>query len=249
MRAVWNGSVIAESADMVNQSDHQSCPNLLSGTIRSMSRVVDTRARRRSAMQETLRAAALAMFAERGYEATTVRDIAEAADVSERTFFRYYPSKSDVLLGDLSHVLDALLRALSQRPSSEPGLTAICHALLSLPSPSGPPGLALLLPPTGSPMYRPDEMVGDRLPATAPSARMLKVFAEWEGGLVTTLLAREGGSSGASAQERLRAEVTARAALGAMRTAIQHRHERAADPDPGLFHDLLREAFAALGVA
>ncbi|WNM23571.1 TetR/AcrR family transcriptional regulator [Demequina capsici] len=54
--------------------------------------------------------AALELFAERGYDATTVADIAERAGLTERTFFRHYPAKRDVLFGGDS-ALNADIRA------------------------------------------------------------------------------------------------------------------------------------------
>lgn len=52
--------------------------------------------RTRRAIQEQ----ALRLFGQQGYENTTVKQIADAADVSERTFFRYFPTKEDVVLWD-----------------------------------------------------------------------------------------------------------------------------------------------------
>ena len=54
------------------------------------------KARTRAAIQRH----ALRLFREQGYDATTVNQIAEAAEVSESTFFRYFPSKEDVVLWD-----------------------------------------------------------------------------------------------------------------------------------------------------
>src|SRR6202165_753065 len=64
----------------------------------------------RAAIQEH----ALRLFAERGYEATTVGDIADAAEVSPSTFFRYFPTKEDVVLYDALDPL--LLAALEAQP-------------------------------------------------------------------------------------------------------------------------------------
>jgi AcrR family transcriptional regulator len=66
------------------------------------------KARTRAAIQRH----ALRLFREQGYEATTVSQIAEAAEVSESTFFRYFPTKEDVVLWDAFDplILDALLR-------------------------------------------------------------------------------------------------------------------------------------------
>jgi len=57
---------------------------------------VSARSQDRSAIQ-TL---ALRLFREQGYDATTVQQIIEEADVSESTFFRYFPTKADVVLFD-----------------------------------------------------------------------------------------------------------------------------------------------------
>jgi AcrR family transcriptional regulator len=69
-------------------------------------------------MMRTIQGEALALFAERGYEQTTVEDIADAADISPRTFFRYFPTKEDVVLWD---EYDAVIwELLDARPDDEP---------------------------------------------------------------------------------------------------------------------------------
>jgi AcrR family transcriptional regulator len=60
------------------------------------------KAKTRAAIQEQ----AMRLFRERGYEATTVEQIAEAAEVSPSTFFRYFPTKEAVVMYD---VLDQIL--------------------------------------------------------------------------------------------------------------------------------------------
>lgn len=61
---------------------------------------------------------ALRLFDSRGYAETTIDQIAQAADISPRTFFRYFPTKEDVVLWD---EYDALIgELLAQRPVTEP---------------------------------------------------------------------------------------------------------------------------------
>jgi len=84
--------------------------------------------------QEFVRAeladAAWALFARKGYEATTVAEIADAAGVSRRTFFRYYGSKEEVLVATSDAVAEEMLAAVAARPPSEAPLLAIKGALV-----------------------------------------------------------------------------------------------------------------------
>src|SRR5262244_3961523 len=65
-----------------------------------MSEPVDLRTRKRIRTKQMVQREALRLFADKGYEQTTVDDIAEAAAMSPRTFFRYFPAKEDVVLWD-----------------------------------------------------------------------------------------------------------------------------------------------------
>jgi len=58
------------------------------------------RERKKARTRASIQRIALQLFRERGYEATTTSQIAEAAEVSESTFFRYFPTKEDVVLWD-----------------------------------------------------------------------------------------------------------------------------------------------------
>ncbi len=60
----------------------------------------DWRQRKKAATRDRLRACALRLFREQGYEATTVEQVAAAAGMSHMTFFRYFPTKEDVVLSD-----------------------------------------------------------------------------------------------------------------------------------------------------
>ena len=77
------------------------------------------RERKKLATREALHEAALRLFAARGYRTTTVADIAAAADVSERTFFRYFRSKEDGALQDVGRLLPQLEVAIQGRPPDE----------------------------------------------------------------------------------------------------------------------------------
>ena len=74
------------------------------------------RERKKQKTRDTIIEVALDLFAERGYEHTTIAEIADAADVSPRTIFAYFPSKEDILFYDLREVQEGLAHALRERP-------------------------------------------------------------------------------------------------------------------------------------
>ncbi len=88
---------------------------------------IGPRERKKIRTRQAIRGAAFRLFAEQGYDATRVDQIAEAAEVSPSTLFRYFPTKEDIVLMDEDDpVMEAALRA---RPAHEPPLTALRGAL------------------------------------------------------------------------------------------------------------------------
>ncbi len=90
------------------------------------------RERKKQRTRETIARAAHELFAERGYHATTLPDIAEAADVSTRTIFSYFPSKEDILFSNFALMKEALVRALAERPEGQDALETVRDFILSL---------------------------------------------------------------------------------------------------------------------
>jgi AcrR family transcriptional regulator len=90
------------------------------------------RERKKQRTRETIARVALDLFEERGYQATTLDDIAEAADVSTRTIFSYYPSKEDILFADFPEMKAALARALADRPDGADALETLRGFILSM---------------------------------------------------------------------------------------------------------------------
>jgi AcrR family transcriptional regulator len=118
----------------------------------------------KQATRQALQQAADRLFAERGYGATTVRDIAGAAGVTERTFFRYFTGKEELIIDDALGWLPVLLDAIRDRPDDEDLGTALHEALLEMgallsassrPTPlwlfsDGPPGARISRTPPGT---------------------------------------------------------------------------------------------------
>lgn len=73
----------------------------------------------------------LRLFVERGFDETTVDDIAAAAGIARRTFFLYYPSKNDVVYGDFGGLLEAMRAHLDAVPPTVPVLDAVRDAVLA----------------------------------------------------------------------------------------------------------------------
>jgi len=85
--------------------------------------------RHKQRTRRELATAAAKLFLERGYAATTVQAIAEAADVSARTFFRYFPAKDDVVTAIVGTGTDDLIEHLERHPEDRSLRDALCGAL------------------------------------------------------------------------------------------------------------------------
>jgi AcrR family transcriptional regulator len=75
------------------------------------------------------RAAAMALFVERGYEQTTVADIAERAGLTRRTFFRYFADKREVLFNGSERLQETMVSALTNAPARATAIEAVGAAL------------------------------------------------------------------------------------------------------------------------
>src|ERR1700745_3757446 len=83
------------------------------------------RERKKQQTRENIARVALQLFAERGYDETTLAEIAEAADVAPRTIFAYFDSKEDILLCEEDHFLGDLKQRLEERPAGTTTVNAI----------------------------------------------------------------------------------------------------------------------------
>lgn len=168
------------------------------------------------ATRQALQEAADRLFAERGFEKTTVRDIVEAAGVTERTFFRYFAGKQELILDDALAWVDVLRELIVDRPAREDPVTAIRRAVLELI-----PSVQLSSRP--SPLWLfsegpPAEHVTDR--AVAPA--VLRV----EQGLAEAIgerLRRSGQRYPMDVE--LLAQLTARTTFGLLRTVLLWRRK------------------------
>ncbi len=77
---------------------------------------------------QRLAQAALELFAERGYEDTSVIDIAQRAGLTKTTFFRHFPDKREVLFG-AGTIDELLVKAVAAAPASATPLESVAHAL------------------------------------------------------------------------------------------------------------------------
>jgi TetR/AcrR family transcriptional regulator, regulator of mycofactocin system len=98
-----------------------------------------------STNREEIEAVALALFAERGFEATTVDDVAAAVGVGRRTLFRYFESKNDIAWGDFDWVMDRLRTVLRAQDEAMPLMDALRVGVVESNSypPEQEPGLRI----------------------------------------------------------------------------------------------------------
>jgi AcrR family transcriptional regulator len=194
------------------------------------------RERRKQQTREALRAAARTLFAEQGVTNTSIEQITDAADVAERTFFRYFESKYDLLLPDLDALFTAIEAALASRPATEDPLDAYLAAVLTVMAAQASEGGGMTLV---APGLDPTD--------SAVAARLVRAFVAWEERLTELFAERLTVSAAADALDvELQAAVTAGVAVAGTRAAVRlvRRHpelpiaQRAA---------LLRRVFAVIG--
>jgi mycofactocin system transcriptional regulator len=93
-----------------------------------MAPVTGTTADLRAATRARIEQAALALFLRDGFEQVTIDDVAEAAGIGRRTFFRYFATKADAVWGDFDAHVARLGLLLAAAPPEQPVLAAICGA-------------------------------------------------------------------------------------------------------------------------
>jgi AcrR family transcriptional regulator len=181
----------------------------------------DWRERKKAQTRQRLQEQALRLFVERGYEATTVEQIAAAAGVSHMTFFRYFPTKEDAVLSDSYDPL--LVAAIRSRPRTEHPVTRIHAAIRE--------GLGAIYP-----VIREALLVRTRLALRTPALRARL----WENQFATRDLLAGALADG---EPTFAMRVLASACLATLTTALEEwvDTEGAAD-----LPDLIDEAFLAL---
>ncbi|EFG77320.1 transcriptional regulator, TetR family [Mycobacterium parascrofulaceum ATCC BAA-614] len=97
----------------------------------SPARPQSLRDRQRAQIRADIRRAAFRLFVERGYDTVTTEEIAAAAGVSPRTFFRHVPTKEDLLLAPVRHGGAAIVNLLEQRPANESPDVALINAIVT----------------------------------------------------------------------------------------------------------------------
>jgi AcrR family transcriptional regulator len=185
------------------------------------------RDRKKTGTREALRSAALRLALERGYDNVTIETITEAADVSVRTFFNYFDSKEDAVLG-LEHDSGTSIEdALVARPAGEPPLVALRAVFVERAAQIA----------ERQPLWRQRMELVRANPQLWP--RMIASFAEFERSIAHGVATR----TGCDPDSDLYPSVVAAAAAGAMRVAMAQC--RAADDDSALT-ELLSSAFDVL---
>lgn len=169
---------------------------------------------------------ALGLFARDGFDATTVDDIAAAAGIGRRTFFRYYESKNDVVWGDFQAGLDALATWLDESPPAVPLTRALTDAVVRFND----------LDPAAVPAHRQRMQLILRVPALQAHSTLR--YAQWR-----EVVARFAAGRLGLPVDALAPQLVAHAALAAAVAAYeQWLHGDAAD-----LATVLRTCFEALG--
>jgi len=187
------------------------------------------RAMTRESVRDQVADQALRLFDENGFDETTVDDIALAVGISARSFFRYFPSKEDVVISD-SRPLGRLVRdSAAARPRDEPIWSVLRHAF------------APLEVATGAEVERGLRIMRVMMSTASLRARNLEKHITWGVLLEPIVVERLEGDPDT---RRFRAQTLIHAALACLDVALaEWTHRRAA----ASVSQLLDEAFATVG--
>ncbi|WP_165486122.1 TetR family transcriptional regulator [Frankia sp. Cppng1_Ct_nod] len=191
------------------------------------STAVGLRERLRQTVRSELSRIAMQMFLERGFDATTIDEIAAAAGISRSTFFRHFAKKEDVILARLEARAETLRAAALARPACEPPLRVAREALAPLVDSFAED--------------RARSIALGRLVADTPSlrARELHKYLYWRSALAEVLAGRLGTDPDTDMRPSLIASVAVNAFDVALRTWR--------NTDSGVeLGDLVDDAFATL---
>ena len=168
-------------------------------------------------------------FCRQGFDGTTVEEIAEACEVSPRTFFRYFPTKEDVLFADAAARRERLLEVIAERPVEEPAFVALRAAMRALAAD-----------------YRDDRdalVSRSKIVAASPHLQAYKAEHQhgWETDVVEVLARRAVAQRVPVSREEL--QLVTAVSTAALRVALDAWVADASAPDLGV---LLDDAFARL---
>ena len=183
------------------------------------------RGRPPSTSRESVERTALAMFASRGFEQTTVEEIAAELGVGRRTVFRYFPSKNDIVWGDFDRVLHRLRDELDGQGEEVSVMEALAAAAVASNS----------YPAEQLPELRTRMTLITTVPALQAHSALR--YADWRGVVADYVARRRGERPG-----DLVPQTVAFAALGASMAAFS-----VWVADGGDLEACLRGAYAALG--
>lgn len=89
-------------------------------------------ARKRQLVQDLIWGAGIDLFADKGYDETTIEQIVQAAGVSQRSFFRYFASKSELMAHAMASYADAIVVAIEACPRSDTAAQVLHHTVLEV---------------------------------------------------------------------------------------------------------------------
>ncbi len=185
--------------------------------------------------RRALTEAANELFRSHGYQNTTVGQIVDLAEVSERTFFRYFESKEDLLLPELVDFLDRIAMQFELSSPDQKPLQALMESVRTVILEQRANGQSPLL----------------QVPAlseTVPATRVAKIFLNWEARIISLMKTKVRTISPEVGDPDVVAVVVARCGIAAMRTTFEVARSLAREGrlTPNGVVDVLERSFSLL---